>query len=172
MTDEQRSADEPRGVLGATRIDAVRAAVVVACFVVALALLLGPASNLVASSSTTSTTQHHQLPPVHKNRVTVQVANGTSITGLANSWTQPLLTEGWAALPAASTTGFHPTHTWIFFKAGQQQAAKLLAAELHVRHTYVTLLTHQAIAAVQGAASDDVVVVIGLHHHGEGIAAS
>lgn len=170
MADEH-SADVPRRGHGAPRVDALRASVVVILFVVALALLMGPASNLVGSSSVTSTTQHHTTPPTVKTgNHTVQVANGTSTQGLANNWAQGLKTAyGWATLPAISTSGgFHHPHTWIYFQVGQQQAAQLLASQLHVNHAYVTLLTHQARSAVAGAGADDIVVVIGLSHHGEG----
>lgn len=168
---DEPSAEAPRRGLASPHVDAVRAGVVVVLFLVALALLLGPAGNLVGSSTTSTTQPHHHLPPVQKNKVTVQVANGTSIEGLANSWTQGLQTRyGWAALAAVSTNGFHPTETWIYFKAHEQQAAKLLAAELKVDPKDVTLLTRQALDAVPGAANDDVVIVIGTQHHGEGVA--
>lgn len=172
MSDDDRTADVPRRGHTVPRVDALRASVVVVLFVVALALLMGPASNLVTSSpGTTTTTMHHQTPPVvNKGRTTVQVSNGTSVQGLANSWTVGLQTRyGWAALPADSTNGFHPSHTWIYFKAGEQAAAQLLASELGVPHDYVRVLDHQAISAVPGATNDDVVIVIGTHHHKEGV---
>ena len=161
--------DVPRRGLAVARVDALRAGAIVVLFCVALALLLGPAGNRVGAPRTTTTLRHHKATPVAKNKTTVQVANGTSVTGVAHSWAKGLLEDyGWAALPAVSTVGFRPPHTWIYFKKGQQLAGKLLAQELHVDHRDVVLLTQQASNAVPGAANDDVVIVIGRDHHGEG----
>jgi hypothetical protein len=59
----------------------------------------GPTSTVAVTTSsqpTSSTT-------VPSNRVTVQVANGTNVPGLADTYTQQLQTANWNTLPELST---------------------------------------------------------------------
>jgi hypothetical protein len=165
MTDDGTIDAVPRRSSG--HIDSVRAGVIVIAFLAALGLLLGPASNLVAVAPN-STTTHHTTPPkpVVKSKVRVQIANGTSVSGLAHSWSDPLALIGWDMLPPVDATT-HPARTIIYFAVGEQRAGDVLANDLHVSHKYVTPI--KARIGVAGALNDDLVVVIGRNHHGEGL---
>jgi hypothetical protein len=164
MTDDETTDAVPRRSGG--HIDSMRAGVIVVAFLAALALLLGPASNLVTSASTPTT--HRTVPPkpIVKSKVRVQVANGTSVSGLAHSWSDPLALIGWDMLPPSTAT-IHPAHTIIYFAVGEQRAGDVLANELKVPHRYVTAI--KAHIGVAGALNDDIVIVIGVHHRGEGL---
>jgi hypothetical protein len=92
-----------------------------------------------------------------KAQVRVQVANGTLTTGLARSYTQQLLTLGWDALP--ETNGPRVNATVIYFNPGFKWAADQVASEIHLKSSAVQPLNGQT--PVSGAASDDVIVVLG-----------
>lgn len=165
MTDDETIDAVPRRTSG--HIDSMRAGVIVVAFLAAIGLLLGPASNLVASAPNPTTTHHAAPPkPVVKSKVRVQVANGTEVSGLAHSWSDPLALIGWDMLPPLDATT-HPSHTIIYFAVGEQRAGDVLANELKVPHKYVTAI--KAHVGVAGALNDDIVIVIGVHHHGEGL---
>jgi hypothetical protein len=85
------------------------------------------------------------------------VANGTLTSGLARSYTQQLLTLGWDALPEAN--GPRVTSTVVYYNPGFKWAAVQIANAIHVRATAVQSLNGQT--PVSGAASDDVIVVLG-----------
>ena len=108
----------------------------------------GPTSH----GSTTTTV-------VVKSKVRVQVANGTTVTGLARNFTQQLLTYGWDTLPQAN--GPHVSSTVIYYNPGFQSAARMIAAELKFPASAVTSLN--GANPVSGAASDDVIVLLGLN---------
>lgn len=165
MTDDATIDAVPRRTTG--HIDSLRAGVVVVAFLAAIGLLLGPASNLVGVVATPTTTHHAPPPkPVVKSKVRVQVANGTAVSGLAHSWSDPLALIGWDVLPPVDAT-VRPGHTIIYFAVGEQRAGDVLANELHVPHKYVTAI--KAHVGVAGALNDDIVIVIGANHHGEGL---
>jgi hypothetical protein len=120
------------------------------------------ASGPSASSTTTTTTApgHHSTttttPP--RSRVRVQVANGTLTTGLAGSYTQMLITQGWDALPQVNASS-RVTKTIIYFNPGFQWAAQQIARQIKVAASAVTALNGQT--PVPGASGDDVIVVLG-----------
>lgn len=146
---------------GASSVHTVRAAVVVACFLVALFILLGPASHLTSASptsSTTTTTIKHRPTRVVKSQTIVQVANGTSVGGLARHYTDILEAMDWNALPGINAAT-SPSHTIVYFARGYQAAADLVAKELGVSTAHVTL--RDGATGVVGAAHDDVIVVLG-----------
>ena len=94
---------------------------------------------------------------VVKSQVRVQVANGTTVTGLARNFTQQLLTYGWDTLPQAN--GPHVTSTVIYYNPGFASAARTIAAELKFSASAVRPLNGGN--PVAGAASDDVIVILG-----------
>lgn len=143
-----------------TRVDPVRAGILLVLFLVALALLLGPASNLGAPATTTPTTSHHN-PIVMPQDVRVQVANGSGVPRLASSWTVALQQHNWDVL-AANTATHHYAKTTIYFSRGFQYAADVLAADFNVPVSRVKPKTGHL--GVEGSNSDDVVIVIGVHH--------
>ncbi|HSN01877.1 MAG TPA: LytR C-terminal domain-containing protein [Acidimicrobiales bacterium] len=122
-----------------------------------------PAATGPSATSTTTTTTAQgthatttTTPP--RSRVRVQVANGTLTTGLAGSYTQLLITQGWDALPQVNASS-RVTKTIVYFNPGFQWAAQQIAAEIKVSTSAVTPLNGQT--PVPGAAGDDVVVVLG-----------
>jgi hypothetical protein len=152
-------------------VDPMRAGIVVVCFLVALALLLGPASNVVGGSASRSTTTTTQPPPVDPSKVRVQVANGTATPHLAGQWSTPLNTLNWDVLPPEDAA-HHSADTLIYYAAGYRHAAEELAIQLSVpRHEVVALVPHSKGIGVAGSRTDDVVIIIGVHHHGEGVKA-
>jgi hypothetical protein len=128
-------------------------------FVGATALMLrSPSvSHPGGSTSTTTTTIASTQTTIAKTRVRVQVANGTSVTGLARSYTQRLMTLGWDALPEVN--GPTTNVTIVYFHAGFVWAAREIAADIKVKMTDVKPLRDPTVVA--GAAGDDVVVVLG-----------
>ncbi|HXW39010.1 MAG TPA: LytR C-terminal domain-containing protein [Acidimicrobiales bacterium] len=145
-------------------IRTVRAGVVVGCFLVALVLLLGPASNRTASAPTTSTT--HPPAPVVKSKTSVQVVNGTVVAGAAHGVAEDLGKQGWDALAPenlnpVATKATQSTATYVYFLPGHQYAADLVAAVLGVPVGNVKLRSRAVIDTVAGAPRDDVVVILG-----------
>ena len=107
-------------------------------------------------SHTTTTTSP---APVHvKSKVRVQIANGTSIAGIAHTLTSRLTTANWDALPAINASAKAPASV-VYFKAGYQWAASQIATALGLSQKSLTPLGSQVPAL--GAQSDDVVVVLG-----------
>jgi hypothetical protein len=136
----------------------VRAGIVVTCFLVALILLLGPASHGILASPGTPHHPKHPTQPVNKSTTRVQVANGTTKQGAAATVTHQLFVLGWDVLPAESAS-VHPAHTIVYFARGHQQAAKDVAAILGVPHAHVIVRIRHS--GVKGALQDDVIVVLG-----------
>jgi hypothetical protein len=152
---EDNEVASPRGATGGVHL--VRAGIVVACFLAALILLLGPASHgLLASPGK----PHHPRPtqPVNKSTTRVQVANGTTTKGAAALVTHQLFLLGWDVLPAESAA-VRPAHTIVYFARGHQQAAKDVAGILGVPHGHVVVRVTNT--GVRGANQDDVIVVLG-----------
>ena len=134
-------------------------------FVAAAFLMLhspSPAATGPAGTTTTTTT----TPGTHatttttptRSRVRVQVANGTLTTGLAGSYTQLLITQGWDALPQVNASS-RVTKTIVYFNPGYQWAAQQIATQIKVPSSAVKPLNGQT--PVPGASGDDVVVVLG-----------
>lgn len=108
-------------------------------------------TTLAGSHPTTTTT----LPP--RSRVRVQVANGTLTTGLARSYTQLLITQGWDTLPQVNAA--RAAKTIVYFNPGFQWAAQQIAAQIKVAKSAVTPLS--GLSPVPGASGDDVIVILG-----------
>lgn len=123
-------------------------------------ILRTPAPAKPGSPTASSAPGHHPTPttvPPPKSQVRVQVANGTSVSGLAREYTQQLLTIGWDTLPQLN--GPRVSATEVLFNPGYQWAARLIAHEIKVPLSSVRALGGQT--PVSGAASDDVVVILG-----------
>jgi hypothetical protein len=164
MSDDASEDAAPRR--SASSVNTVRAGIVVACFVVATILLLGPASHVVAGVPNPTTPTTSPPPPVVRHTTTVQVANGTVATGKAEQYAQQLNAAGWDALPAedvtpAPTSATQRAVTYVYFLPHQQAAGQLVAADLGVPAAHVVLRTREVLNTVQGAAKDDVVVILG-----------
>jgi len=85
------------------------------------------------------------------------VANGTSVTGLARSYTQRLMTLGWDALPEVN--GPTTNVTIVYYHAGFVWAAREIASDIKVKMSAVKPLRNPNVVA--GASGDDVIVVLG-----------
>jgi len=117
-------------------------------------------STAATGTATTTTTSGSTTPTsgaIVKSKVRVQVANGTEITGLAEHFTQILMTQDWDTLPPGN--GPHVTATTIYFNTGFQAAAIEVASAIHVLRSAVRPLYKAT--PVAGAAGDDVIVILG-----------
>ena len=92
-----------------------------------------------------------------KSQVRVQVANGTTVPGLARTFTQQLLTAGWDTLPPLNAAKVNST--MVFYNPGYLGAAREIASSLHVSAAAVQPLN--GLNPVPGAASDNVTVILG-----------
>jgi hypothetical protein len=126
-----------------------------------------PPTDLAATlpttpSASTTTVPAHQATTttttVAKSSVKVLVANGTSLSGVAEFFTQKLQTQGWQTLTPVDTTS-HVTASNVYYAAGQQAAATEIAQSLGVKPAAVQPLTTSV--PVQGTTGVSVVVVIG-----------
>jgi len=136
--------------------------VIVVLFVAATFLMVRAVSPSTAATgtATTTTTSGSTAPTsgaIVKSKVRVQVANGTEITGLAEHFTQILMTQDWDTLPPGN--GPHVTATTIYFNTGFQAAAIEVASAIHVLRSAVRPLYKAT--PVAGAAGDDVIVILG-----------
>lgn len=157
-----------RGPGGADRVNLARALVVIVVGLVAGVLLLDVASRpttvpsgTAATSSTTttthpvSTTTTTTMPPAN---VTVQVANGSSATGIAAAYTTELQSAGWKTLTPIDTTT-NVASSSVYYAAGQQKSAEAVAHELGLAKSAVQPLTSSVpVSATTGV---DVLVVAG-----------
>ena len=112
-------------------------------------------STTTTSTPTTGPSTTTSLAP--KSKVRVQVANGTTISGLARANTQQLMTFGWDTLPELN--GPKVSKTTIYFNPGYQWAARQIAVELKLSTSAVQPLN--GLRPVAGASSDDVIVILG-----------
>lgn len=119
-----------------------------------------PSSSTTGSTAVTTTTTSGSgatTTSVPKSDVRVEVANGTSTTGLAATYTHQLVALAWNAIspengPKASTTV-------IYYRAGYEWAADEIAASLKVSTSEVKPIG--SLRGVSGSSSDDVVVLLG-----------
>lgn len=114
----------------------------------------GSTTTTTVATSSGSTTTTSLVP---KSKVRVQVANGTTIAGLARANTQQLMTFGWDTLPEVN--GPKVAKTTIYFNPGYQWAARQIAVELKLSASAVQPLN--GLSPVAGASSDDVIVILG-----------
>lgn len=117
----------------------------------------GSSTTTTSTTSTTSTGSSTTTSLVPKSKVRVQVANGTTISGLARANTQQLMTFGWDTLPEVN--GPKVTKTTVYFNPGYQWAARQIAVELKLSPSAVQPLN--GLRPVAGASSDDVIVILG-----------
>jgi hypothetical protein len=110
-----------------------------------------------ASTSTTSPS-HATTTTLPRSQVKVQVANGTSVSGLARTYTDQLQVLNWDVL--APINGPKVAATVIFYRPGFQWAAQQIATSLHVPASAVQPWT--ATSAVPHVAQGvDVAVILG-----------
>ena len=113
-----------------------------------------------ATSTTTSTTTgstNSTSSTVPKSQVSVQVANGTTISGLAGTYTTKLQLLGWNTLPRLN--GPSETATVIYYHPAFLWAAQAIATEIGVPASAARPLG--TASPVPGATGDDVIVVLG-----------
>lgn len=116
-----------------------------------------PTTTTTTPHSTTTTTPQHVVP---KAQVHVQVANGTTVAGLAGNYTHQLLTLGWDTLPALN--GPQVGATIIYYHPGYQWAAVSIAGSIGVASTAAQALAPAAaVPSVTGSTGDNVIVVLG-----------
>jgi hypothetical protein len=121
-------------------------------------------TKLPTSSTTTTTTTKSTISTVAKSQVSVQVANGTTTTGLAETYTQTLQRLTWNTLPRLN--GPTETATVIYYHPGFLWAAQEIASEIGVPATAAKPLAAGAtVPGVAGATGDDVVVILGPDVH-------
>jgi hypothetical protein len=92
-----------------------------------------------------------------KSKVRVQVANGTNSPGLAASFTQKLMLQGWDTLPPGNSP--HVAATIIYYNPPFRKAALEVAATVRVSSSVVHPLG--GANPIAGSNSDDVIVVLG-----------
>ena len=135
--------------------------VILVLFVAGAFVMLRSPGAATSPSVTTTTlrakrhTTAARLPS--RASVRVQVANSTSVTGLAGNYSQKLITLGWDVLPALNAS--RVAATVIYFHAGFRWAALEIAAEIKVSQSAVQPLGH--LVPVPNAAGDDIIVVLG-----------
>jgi hypothetical protein len=165
-----------RGGRPSAGIAPVRAAVVLIVFVVASIALVSIGTRksvdvAATTTTTTTTTTPGRTPPttttttVPHSSVSVVVANATTASGLAAHYTAVLQAQGWAMQTATDSTTNEATST-VYYQAGQQASAELVASELGLKPAAVQPYT--AAVPVPGTTTIDVVVVIGTDLAGAG----
>ncbi len=148
-----------------------RMAVLLALFVLATVLLLGrihqtPTTLAVAGSppaSSTPTTVHPAgstttTAPRPPTNVPVLSANASGVTGAAATVSDRLQADGWTVqAPTNATTNQRTSH--VYYVAGQQVAAKEVAAALRLPASEV--LPYTTAAPVSSIGTAEIVVVVG-----------
>jgi hypothetical protein len=112
-----------------------------------------PTTTTTATGAATTTT----TGVVNRAKVTVQVANGTRVTGLAASYTQKLQLLNWATLPPGNSTP--AGRTIIYFNPGYVNAAREIAAEIKMPASIVR--PRGGANPIANAAHDDIILVLG-----------
>lgn len=110
------------------------------------------------STTTTTAAANSTSSTVPKSQVSVQVANGTTISGLAGTYTTKLQLLGWNTLPRVN--GPAETATVIYYHPAFLWAAQAIATEIGVPASAARPLG--TATPVPGATGDDIVVVLGL----------
>ena len=114
----------------------------------------GPKHTTTSSTTTTTSTTQTTVP---RSTVSVQVANGTTVPGLAGTYTRKLQTYSWDALPAIN--GPTETATVVYYHPGFLWAAQAIATEIGAPATAAKPIG--ATAPVPGASGDKVIVILG-----------
>ncbi len=167
MTDEESGEREPirhehASHYQPTPVVAIALLVLFALSVVGVLHYVSPVSVGGGGSNattTTTTTVAHTTTTLPKSHVKVQVANGTSVSGLAGHYTNELVVLGWDALSPIDAN--HRSNTTIvYYHPGFEWAARDIAKSLNVPASAVTPIgSSQPVAGYQ---NDDVIVVVGL----------
>ncbi len=137
--------------------------IIVVLFVASAFLMLryvspaGTTTVTTVAPSQTTTTTHPKT--VSKSRVRVQVANGTSRSGLARAYTQELQTRGWDTLPQENVMCPYVKVTSVYYNPGFKWAATEIASTIHVKLRDVVPLN--GLRPAPGASSDDVILILG-----------
>ena len=111
------------------------------------------APSLAAGATTTTTTTLTFV----RSKIRVQVANGTTITGLAAKFTHLLMTQNWDTLPPGN--GPRVSATVVYYNPGSHRAALDIASAIKVSVAAVQPLNGQN--PIAGSSGDDVIVVLG-----------
>lgn len=151
-----------------------RAVVVLALFVVVTAALLGkvgatpvasrtgrsgaPVPRPAAAHAPATTVPPTTTTTIPPSSVTVLVANGTQVNGLAGRTTTTLKADGWGTLAAVNATA-QVTKSMVYYVAGFEQPAAAVAAALGLASGIVAPYTAGVPVATVGSAK--VVVVAG-----------
>jgi LytR cell envelope-related transcriptional attenuator len=151
-------------------ISPVRAFLVLVLFVVAAVVLVAvgtrpSVSGVAAAPATTTTTvPHHKTAPttttttVPHASVSVVVANATQTNALAAHYSTVLSGQGWNVGTPVDATTTEATSS-VYYAAGYQESATVVATELGIKPTAVVALT--TAVPVSSTSGTDVVVVIG-----------
>ena len=115
-------------------------------------------TTVATTSPTTTTTASAPTSTIPRSQIKVQVANGTSTSGVATTVTSQLQSAGWDALPPVNTTT-PASASAVYFASGRRTEALEIAKELSVPASAVAPLTTSV--PVPGASGDDIVFVIG-----------
>lgn len=133
-------------------------------FMASVALVLHSVNSLPVGGTPNSTGHHPtttststSTTTIPRSQVLVQVANGTTKTGLARTFTTQLQPHGWDVLPPIN--GASASTTVVYYKPGFQWAANSIATSLNVAHSAVTPLGNAK--PCTNAQHDDVVVLLG-----------
>jgi hypothetical protein len=116
-----------------------------------------PTTSTTQPKSTTTTTIKSTSSTVPKSQVSVQVANGTTTSGLASTYTTKLQLLGWNTLPRVN--GPAETATVIYYHPAFLWAAQEIATEIGVAASAARPLG--TATPVPGATGDDIVVILG-----------
>lgn len=149
-------------------ISPVRAFLILVGFAVAAAALVAvgtrPSVSGVAAPPVTTTTVGHTTAPttttttVPHASVSVVVANATQTNALAAHYSSVLTAQGWKVGTPADATTSEATSS-VYYAAGEQGPAGIIATELGIKPTAVLPLT--TAVPVANTSGTDVVVVIG-----------
>ena len=116
-----------------------------------------PSTTQPKSSPTTTTTTNSTSTTGPKSQVSVQVANGTTVSGLAGTYTTKLQLQGWNTLPRVN--GPAETATVIYYHPAFLWAAQEIATEIGAPASAARPLG--TATPVPGATGDDIVVILG-----------
>jgi hypothetical protein len=147
---------------------------VLIAFIVATAVALGQVhptdhstSAAVATTAPVTSTTHPVAHPATTTpsttttppaKVSVLVANGSNVSGAAGTTSTQLQAGGWKLLPPVNASS-NVTASVVYYVAGYQPSAVVIAKSLGLTTTAVQPLTSSAPVGAVGSA--DVVVVVG-----------
>ena len=109
-------------------------------------------------TTTTSTASNTTTTTIATHLVKVQVANGTTVSGLARTFTDKLQLNGWDVLGPLNAS--HITSTTVFYRPGFRWAAERITRQINVGQSAVQPKGGDALK-IAGNAGDDVIVILG-----------